>query len=195
MADYQCAPLNGDTHVNSQILSHAYFSLVQQIGALAAGHLLHMVPWVTGPDAGYTAVANAFVVLARLDYRDDPRVATATTQAFLIDAGLTKGPPACIPAAPPPPPPPPPPPVPTPVPTPAPPTQVAVPNVRGDLPGAASSALAAVGLRLGSLTDVTDNTCSHIGTVVSQVPGAGTLVAPGTAVNVTIGQLPPNPCP
>ena len=70
-----------------------------------------------------------------------------------------------------------------------------MPNVRGDLPGAANSALSAVGLRLGSLTDVTDNTCSHIGTVVSQVPSAGTLVAPGTAVNVTIGQLPPNPCP
>jgi beta-lactam-binding protein with PASTA domain len=52
-----------------------------------------------------------------------------------------------------------------------------------------------VGLRLGTQRDVVDNTCNDIGAVLSQIPSADTLVAPGTAVNVTVGQLPPHPCP
>jgi PASTA domain len=56
--------------------------------------------------------------------------------------------------------------------------------------GVASSELSAVGLQVGTRRDVVDNTCNDIGTVLAQNPSAGTLVAPGTAVNLSVGQRP-----
>ena len=70
-----------------------------------------------------------------------------------------------------------------------------MPDVRGDSPGPANSELSAVGLRLGTQSAVVDDSCNDIGAVISQTPSAGTVVAPGTAVNVRIGQRPPHPCP
>ena len=75
------------------------------------------------------------------------------------------------------------------------PTIVAVPDVRGNTVSGAASALQAVGLVLGQRRSVIDNTCNNIGLVVSQTPSRGTEVNQGTAVDVTIGQRPPNPCP
>jgi hypothetical protein len=79
---------------------------------------------------------------------------------------------------------------------PPPPSQVAVPDILGDSRAQASSALSAAGLTLGTQTGVIDDSCNNIGSVLSQTPTAGTLLAPGTAVNVTIGQMPRrHPCP
>jgi hypothetical protein len=72
-----------------------------------------------------------------------------------------------------------------------------VPDLTGDSTSVAASALSAAGLTLGQVTAVNDNTCNNIGTVMSQNPGAGSQVVAGTAVNITIGQMPPPPfqCP
>ena len=55
----------------------------------------------------------------------------------------------------------------------------------------------AAGLTLGQVTTVNDHTCNNIGTVMSQNPGADSQVVAGTAVNITVGQMPPPPfqCP
>jgi hypothetical protein len=78
-----------------------------------------------------------------------------------------------------------------------PPPPVAVPDLTGDTQAGASSALSSAGLVLGQVSVANDNTCNNIGTVMSQNPGAGVQVAPGTSVNITIGQKPPAPftCP
>jgi len=74
---------------------------------------------------------------------------------------------------------------------------VVVPDLTGDSQPVAASVLNAAGLTLGQVTTVTDYTCNNIGTVKGQNPGAGSQVAAGTAVTVTIGQMPPPPfqCP
>jgi hypothetical protein len=74
---------------------------------------------------------------------------------------------------------------------------VAVPDVRGDTLALAGQALAAAGLTVGQVTSVIDRTCNNIGTVISQNPGPGSQVQAGTAVNLSIGRLPPPPfqCP
>jgi hypothetical protein len=185
MSQYQCSD---DPHFNSTILSHAYYSFVQKVGAPAAGFLLYRVPALLGPSPSFVSVAGAFQSAAAAAYPGDPGVAAAARQAFVVEGEIDRAPPACSGTAPPPPAPPPPPP-------PAPAPDVAVPDLRGDSLGEASSALSAVGLRLGTQRDVVDNTCNDIGAVLSQIPSADTLVAPGTAVNVTVGQLPPHPCP
>jgi hypothetical protein len=74
---------------------------------------------------------------------------------------------------------------------------VAVPNLRGDTTTEASAALNAVGLHLGFVSNVRDNTCNNLGLVVTQSPAPGTQVPQGSAVNVGIGVPPPPPfeCP
>ncbi len=70
-----------------------------------------------------------------------------------------------------------------------------VPDLTGDTTAQAGQALQAAGLVLGTVSKVIDYSCNHIGTVMRQNPAAGTAVSPGSAVSVTIGQAPPNPCP
>jgi beta-lactam-binding protein with PASTA domain len=70
-----------------------------------------------------------------------------------------------------------------------------VPDLSDDTTTLASQELQAAGLALGTVTKVIDNTCNHIGTVMSQNPPAGTAVSPGSAVSITIGQSPAKPCP
>jgi beta-lactam-binding protein with PASTA domain len=72
---------------------------------------------------------------------------------------------------------------------------ITVPGLTGDTTAQAGQALQAFGLVLGTVSKVIDNSCNHIGTVMSQTPLAGTAVIPGSAVSITIGQSPPNPCP
>jgi hypothetical protein len=76
-------------------------------------------------------------------------------------------------------------------------TQTAVPQLVGLNEFDALDALGAAGLSQGIVTDVTDNTCSHVGVVASQSPSAGTLVNPGTTVNYSVFRAPPPPaeCP
>jgi hypothetical protein len=76
-------------------------------------------------------------------------------------------------------------------------TPVIVPDLRGDTVDDAASALSSVGLSLGHVGSAIDHLCNNINTVMSQNPGAGAQVSPGTAVNITIGQKPPPPfeCP
>jgi hypothetical protein len=50
-----------------------------------------------------------------------------------------------------------------------------------------------VGLALDTQSSVVDDTCNHIGAVVFQT-SSGTQVAPGAAVDVSIGQQPSRPC-
>jgi len=69
------------------------------------------------------------------------------------------------------------------------------PDLTDDTTAQAGQALQAAGLVLGTVTEVTDKHCDHLGTVISQTPAAGTAVFPGSAVSVTIGQAPPNGCP
>ena len=145
-----------------------------------AGYLLRPVPGTVGPKPSFTGAANAFVVVAEKQYGSETQVAAAVRKTFHTDAGLTSGPPACIPAAPPPSPPP---------------SQVVAPNLQGDSPGAASAELSNVGRRLGTQTEVVDNVCNAIGQVLSQTPAAGTVVAPASAVDIRLGKRPSHPCP
>jgi beta-lactam-binding protein with PASTA domain len=75
------------------------------------------------------------------------------------------------------------------------PTTATVPNLRGDTTAQAGAALQAAGLALGSVGSVVDNSCNNIGTVLSQSPAAGTTQPIGSAVSITIGTKPKNPCP
>jgi hypothetical protein len=61
MSQYQCVT---DSHFNSTILSHAYFSFVQKVGAPAAGFLLYRVPALLGPTPTFLSVARAFETAA-----------------------------------------------------------------------------------------------------------------------------------
>ena len=72
-----------------------------------------------------------------------------------------------------------------------------VPSLIGDTLAQAGAVLTAAGLGLGTVSYVTDYTCATIGLVRSQSPSAGTSVASGSAVSVTIGKAPPPPsqCP
>ncbi len=71
----------------------------------------------------------------------------------------------------------------------------AVPDLGGDSTQQAGADLRAAGLVLGSVSSVVDNTCDNINTVLSQSPAAGTTVPTGSAVSITIGTKPKNPCP
>jgi beta-lactam-binding protein with PASTA domain len=51
----------------------------------------------------------------------------------------------------------------------------------------------AAGLVLGTVSLVVDGTCDNIGTVMSQNPGPGTTLLPGSSVNIAIGKSPPPP--
>lgn len=73
-------------------------------------------------------------------------------------------------------------------------TQVAVPDVGGQRQAAAEADIRAAGLTVGSVSHHVDPTCTFIGTVSDQNPGAGTQVDPGTPVNITIGDKPKTPC-
>jgi alpha-tubulin suppressor-like RCC1 family protein len=70
-----------------------------------------------------------------------------------------------------------------------------VPDLTGDTTAQAGQALQAVGLVLSTVRSVVDNSCSNIGTVISQNPVAGSRVSLGSAVSITIGTRPPHPCP
>jgi beta-lactam-binding protein with PASTA domain len=68
-------------------------------------------------------------------------------------------------------------------------TSVSVPNVVGDTQAAAASAITAVGLVVGTITNVSSNTVP-IGDVISQSPVAGTSVTVGSAVDLVISSGP-----
>jgi alpha-tubulin suppressor-like RCC1 family protein len=72
-----------------------------------------------------------------------------------------------------------------------------VPNVVFDKLATARTVLQGAGLILGTVTDVVDPTCNHLGAVLSQSPAAGTRVSLGAAVNVKVGIAPslPQRCP
>ncbi len=66
---------------------------------------------------------------------------------------------------------------------------VTVPDVVGMTQGAAQSAIIAANLIVGTITQANSDTVPG-GSVISQVPGAGTLVAAGSAVNLVISSGP-----
>ncbi len=71
-----------------------------------------------------------------------------------------------------------------------------VPNVIGRTQTQATAALQAAGLRIGSVGVQDDPSCNFRGKVEVESPQAGTQVAPGSAVSLTIGQKPANiSCP
>jgi hypothetical protein len=73
-------------------------------------------------------------------------------------------------------------------------TRSVVPNVVGQKLAAASAAITAAGFVRGTVRHTPDPTCNNIGDVIRQTPAAGTVVAPGTSVNLTVGGMPPTPC-
>jgi hypothetical protein len=77
------------------------------------------------------------------------------------------------------------------------PPPVLVPDVRNDSVHEAGQVLAAADLTVGQITNVLDQTCNNIGTVLGQNPDPGTSVQAGSAVSLSIGQKPPPPfqCP
>lgn len=70
-----------------------------------------------------------------------------------------------------------------------------VPSLRGLTYDAALSRLGAEGLRVGSIRGVVDRSCNFIDRVMSSSPAAGTELAVGSAVTLSIGERPPTPCP
>lgn len=75
---------------------------------------------------------------------------------------------------------------------PAPPPQVAVPNVVGNTQAAATTAITGAGLKVGTVTMASSKTVAK-GSVISEDPAAGTMVAPASAVNLTVSSGPPTP--
>ena len=71
---------------------------------------------------------------------------------------------------------------------------VAVPNVVNLTQAAATTALGNAGLTLGTVSTASSTTVPA-GSVISQNPGAGTLVAPGSAVALVVSSGPPPPPP
>ena len=69
------------------------------------------------------------------------------------------------------------------------PQTVTVPNVAGMTQGAAASAIAGVGLSVGTVTQAYSATVAA-GSIISQTPAAGTSVSPGAAVNLVVSQGP-----
>jgi hypothetical protein len=61
-------------------------------------------------------------------------------------------------------------------------TAATVPSVLGRTTAQAGSTPSAVGLRVGAITYVVDNTCNNIGRIMSQTPAAGTTAQLGSAV-------------
>jgi alpha-tubulin suppressor-like RCC1 family protein len=72
---------------------------------------------------------------------------------------------------------------------------VAVPDLHGDSVDQAATALQNAGLVLGSQGSAVDDSCDFINEVTDQNPHAGTTVAAGSAVSITIGTRPKHPCP
>ncbi len=67
--------------------------------------------------------------------------------------------------------------------------QVAVPNVVGSTQSAASAAITTAGLVVGTVTQASSNTVPS-GSVISESPVAGTLVNPGSSVNLVVSSGP-----
>jgi 6-phosphogluconolactonase (cycloisomerase 2 family) len=65
------------------------------------------------------------------------------------------------------------------------PAQAAVPNVVGTTQAAATTAITGAGLVLGTVTTASSGTVAS-GSVISQSPAAAIMVAPGSAVNLTV---------
>ena len=72
---------------------------------------------------------------------------------------------------------------------------IRVPNVNNLELGPARDAIRAAGLTVGATTFRVDRTCNHDDTVISTSPSAGTFVAAGQVVGITVGVLPDGPCP
>jgi serine protease len=70
------------------------------------------------------------------------------------------------------------------------PTQVAVPNVVGQTQTAATNAITAAGLAVGTITQQSSTTVAS-GTVISESPAAGTQVASGSSVSLVVSSGPP----
>jgi Trypsin/PASTA domain len=77
----------------------------------------------------------------------------------------------------------------------APPPAIVVPEVRHVYLNQAAATLQGAGLSVGPTRTAVDYSCNWIGQVVSQNPAHGTVVPPGSAVSLTIGQRPKTPCP
>jgi len=70
------------------------------------------------------------------------------------------------------------------------PSRVSVPNVVGQAQSAASTAITALGLAVGSIVQQSSTTIGA-GTVISESPAAGTSVLPGAAVSLVVSSGPP----
>jgi hypothetical protein len=69
--------------------------------------------------------------------------------------------------------------------------RLTVPQLRGLTPTNAEAALATAGLRSTGWGSVVDPTCTLIGLVAAQAPGAGARIVPETPVSVSVGEKDP----
>src|SRR5207237_1112957 len=67
--------------------------------------------------------------------------------------------------------------------------QAAVPNVVGQMQAAAASAITGAGLTMGAVTQQSSSTVAS-GSVISESPTAGTMVASGSAVSLVVSSGP-----
>jgi hypothetical protein len=74
------------------------------------------------------------------------------------------------------------------------PTDILMPNVIGLTATNAVSAIRSAGLVPIEVSSV-DTSCNNIGYVINQSPQAGTPIATGNPVTITVAVKPPNPCP
>ncbi|WP_066363878.1 RCC1 domain-containing protein [Herbidospora mongoliensis] len=84
---------------------------------------------------------------------------------------------------------------PTPTSGPSPPTVVLVPDVTGLFEDTAVSRITTAGLNLGAVFRVVDRLCNDVDQVTDQSPDAGTPVARGSEVDITVAIEPSGPCP
>jgi hypothetical protein len=77
------------------------------------------------------------------------------------------------------------------------PVLVVVPDVRGLTVAEARPVLLGIGLVVGTVSGVVDNSCNRLGQVISQSPVAGSTVPVGVEVSLRVGTRPPPPrsCP
>lgn len=69
-------------------------------------------------------------------------------------------------------------------------SNAAVPNVLGDTQASASTAISGAGLAVGSVTTQSSTTVAN-GTVISEIPSAGTIVARKSSVSLVVSSGPP----
>ncbi len=138
-------------------------------GAVVSTHDGTLFTWGTGALGAGTSVTSSATPVSAPVPSGDSAFAVASGPAATADLALIE-------------------------PTPPPFMEPVVPDLTGDLPSDAQTALQDVGLTLGTISTAPTSNCDLLGEVIRQAPLAGKSVPPGTAVNITTGTEIKNMC-